>query len=741
MKTLIIDNYDSFTFNLYQQFAQLSGIPPLVIPNDQISMGEIRTLKITNIVLSPGPGRPDRKKDFGICQQILLEHELPLLGICLGHQGLAYFYGGKIIHAQRQMHGQLSKITHNNSVLFQGIPQSFSVVRYHSLAVDKRLPPQLEPVAWSPEGELMAIRHKQRPFWGIQFHPESICTQYGRRLIQNFLKFSQDHGSHPSTKYRLSNTLTGRNETREKDSGQSVTIPPTKKPFQYKTLTDLNQPKKKWEVLHKKIDVYVEPEAAFATLYAESQNAFWLDSSLTQTGLARFSFIGNAEGPHSFLVRYRLGKPLYITKHGTSHYSKKGIFEFLNQELKNKSLQTTKLPFDFNCGFVGYFGYELKAECGGSAQYASQLPDAAFIFADRVIAFDHQENAIYLLALCEKDKPKKGLIWFKSLEEQLCTLPPLSSIQTAKPSKPIHFRLSRPYPTYLKDIQICQNAIKEGETYQVCLTNRLLVDNAPSPFETYRILRRVNPAPYSAYLRLNDLEVLSSSPEQFLHIDPNRWVTSKPIKGTRARKAEPRKDEYAKRVFQQNKKERSENLMIVDLLRNDLGKVCEIGTVDVSQLMHVETYATVHQLVSTIKGHLRDGVSAVDCIRSVFPGGSMTGAPKIRTLEIIDRLEGEARGVYSGALGFLALNGSANLNIVIRTIVCSPHSTSIGIGGAITALSDPDLEFEETLLKAKALIQTLTTSSGRHSTDYMRNLFPKKYRPCNPIYHTDSRKV
>ena len=271
----------------------------------------------------------------------------------------------------------------------------------------------------------------------------------------------------------------------------------------------------------------------------------------------------------------------------------------------------------------------------------------------------------------------------------------------ASPSR-VEFRLSRSHEQYLRDIETCKQRLTEGETYEICLTNKITAEASLDPLPLYRTLRSVNPAPFSAYLRFGERAVLSSSPERFLSVGRDRWVEAKPIKGTCPRGKTPAEDVRLAEELRLDEKSRAENLMIADLLRNDLGVVCEVGTVHVPNLMHIESYETVHQLVSTVRGLLREDVEPPDCIRACFPGGSMTGAPKKRTMEIIDELEREPRGVYSGAIGYLGLSGGCDLNIVIRTIVIDGETATLGVGGAIVMQSDTEEEYQETLLKARA---------------------------------------
>ena len=254
--------------------------------------------------------------------------------------------------------------------------------------------------------------------------------------------------------------------------------------------------------------------------------------------------------------------------------------------------------------------------------------------------------------------------------------------------------------------------VPAGESYQVCLTNRIRAPFTGDALALYGLLRRHNPAPFSAFMRTSDFSVLETSPERFLRIDPGGLVEARPIKGTIRRSPDPVEDRRLADELSRSDKNRAEHLMIVDVLRNDLGRVARYGSVRVPELMTIETRATVHHIVSSVRATLAEAHDAIDCIRAAFPGGSMTGAPKLRTMEIIDRLETSARGVYSGALGYFSIDGAVDLSMVIRTAVVADGSISLGVGGGVVATSDPDDEFDEAMLKGAALMQAIQEYQG-----------------------------
>lgn len=450
----------------------------------------------------------------------------------------------------------------------------------------------------------------------------------------------------------------------------------------------------------RRLDSMPDPERAFAHVYGASPNAFWLDSSAAGER-GRFSFMGDSKGPLAALVTYdvELGE-VRIERQGGVEVRAESIFEYLDLELARLRPAASGLPFDFDCGFAGYLGYELKAECDGAAAHRASTPDAAFVLSDRLIAFDHQERHTYLLAQAPARLAAEAGRWIEETEGRLAALPELEAPRAIASSP--EFRPRRAGERYREDIAACKRYLAAGHSYEICLTNTFEAETAADPLELYRALRRANPAPFAAFLRFGDLAVLSSSPERFLAVDRNGGAEARPIKGTSRRGATPADDARLAAELRRGAKSRAENVTIVDLTRNDLGRVCEIGSVEVSQLMAVESYETVHQLASGVRGRLRPELTPADAVRACFPPGSMTGAPKRRTMEIIDELEGAARGVYSGAIGWLGLGGACDLSVAIRTIVLDGERATVGAGGAIVIDSDPEEELAEMLLKVRA---------------------------------------
>jgi para-aminobenzoate synthetase len=701
MLTLLIDNYDSFTYNLFQLLAEVNGAEPIVVRNDEAGWDELSRLEFDNVVISPGPGRPERERDFGICTEAIRRCEVPLLGVCLGHQGLGWAHGGQVARAPEPMHGRIRAVEHAGAPLFAGIPRRFEAVRYHSLCLARPLPQDLEEIAWADDGVPMAVAHRTRPQWGVQFHPESVATEHGARLLANFRDLTaaaprQQAGGGGSGEWG------GFFSDSENNSTHSTVS------------ADPDVAAAGLALAMRRMDWTIDAGRVFCDLYAESPSAFWLDSSRPGEG-ARFSFMGDAGGPLGATISYDVdARQVTVERGEETEVLAESIFDYLEREQQRLCPPAADLPFDFACGFAGYLGYELKAETGGERAHTSPLPDAAFVFADRLIAFDHERADTHLLCLHEPGGEDAAEDWLSTTAAHLSALGAgETSGETgegsaeqqrggsAEPS-PVSPRLARSWTRYLADIAECGERLRDGESYEVCLTNTVEAEVDEDPLDVYLRLRRVNPAPFSAYLRFGGLAVLSSSPERFLEVDRAGRVEAKPIKGTSRRGRSPEEDARLAARLREDEKNRAENLMIADLLRNDLGSVCEVGSVEVPALIEVETYETVHQLVSTVVGRLRKGASALDCVRACFPPGSMTGAPKLRTMEILDELEGAARGVYSGAIGCFGLGGGCDLSVTIRTIVLDGGSASIGAGGAIVLQSDPEEEYGEMLLKAAA---------------------------------------
>ncbi len=695
MRTLLIDNHDSYSYNVFHLLAAASGSEPVVVNNDAVSWRVLSRSDFDAIVLSPGPGRPERWHDFGVCRDILRYSEIPVLGICLGHQGIGNLLEGGVSRAPMAMHGRLSRIRHSDSGLFEGIPQDFSVVRYHSLAITSPMGADGHETAWSEDGVVMGIEHTTRPMWGVQFHPESIATEHGRAIAENFYAMASRHRAKPARGAPKPRRRAG-NVQHVDVSGPSA------------TRSEGRVGRGGMRLRLREIEGEASTELLFERLFAGAENAFWLDSADAPTRLAQCSYMGTSAGCDRCLLSYDVDAgEVTVRRGGVETVEHKSIFDLLDKELAKLAVEPpAELARGLIGGYVGYLGYELKADCGSPNVHSSDMPDALLMLANRVVAVDHVRRRTFVIAVGREDDAEADR-WLAAaavaVEEALANpRPPVPTPVPVDPEPHVSFHCGRGRERYLADIRRSQDELAAGESYEICLTDQFSTAASPDPFVLYRHLRHSNPAPFAAFLKFGDRAVVSSSPERFLSVDRDRRVEARPIKGTLSRSEDPVVDASRRTELAEDEKTMAEHLMIVDLLRNDVGRVCDVDSVRVPELMTIEPYATVHQMVSTISGYLEPGRTSVECVHACFPGGSMTGAPKRRTLEIIDGLEAEARGVYSGAIGYFGLDGSTDLSIVIRTIVMRPGRTTIGAGGAIVMQSDPDDEFDEILLKARA---------------------------------------
>jgi len=703
IRTLLIDNVDSFTFNLVHDLAAVNGLAPVVRPNTLEWTPELLE-GFDNVVIGPGPGHPGEPADFGVCADILRHASIPVLGICLGHQGLATVNGGSVDRAPTPVHGLTSRVHHAGSDVFTGLEQDLTVVRYHSLAVTD-VPASLRVSARSEDGVIMGLAHRTRPQFGVQFHPESICSQGGREILENFARITRElaAGSAGSTLPDAAGPAPARGGTRVPVGGAQ---PVTERTLHTHTLHARTVP------------LTVPAEELFAALDGH-EDVVWLDADQGEPDRedARFSIIGLPSGTR-VTADVQSGTVTFTGPAGsTSHAGE--FLPWLDAELRSHRLVPgeQELPFAFRPGWVGYLGHELAAQTLGVSTHPSALPDAALVFVDRAAVIDHREGTVTYLALDSPAWPDAqagsvqvrrapaaphGVGQGSATQDSDTQRTDTQDIGTVGPLQARHDQ-----PGYLRRISAAQEQIAAGESYEICLTNRLSAPGRLDGPAAYRRLRRASPAPFGAYLRLGGVQVLSTSPERFLRVDADGTVVSSPIKGTRPRSEDPDADAVARAELAASEKDRAENLMIVDLVRHDLGQVAALGSVRADRLFEVHSFPRAHQMVSTVTARLAQGRSAVDAVAAAFPPGSMTGAPKVRTLQIIAELEGGPRGVYAGALGWFGLDGAAELSVVIRTLVATGEGISYGTGGAVVALSSPLDEYQETVVKAAPLLGLL----------------------------------
>jgi len=446
---------------------------------------------------------------------------------------------------------------------------------------------------------------------------------------------------------------------------------------------------------------YRPDSATLFEVVADRPWAVFLDSGLHYPGQARYDII--AAEPHVRLVT-RGG----LTEvHGeTSELSRADPFELLRDQLAIDSSCRGELPF--SGGAIGYFGYDLARRMErlpARARDSERIPDMAIGIYDWAVVVDHSEQRSWLVGQGrdpDTDRKWDGLVRLFTAE---------SSERQRAP-----FRVTSPVTSnftpkgYGHAFDHILDYIRAGDCYQVNLAQRFTAHASGDPWLAYQRLRLINPAPYSAYMNTPYAQILSASPERFLRVS-NGQVETKPIKGTRPRAGHAKLDAERIAELVASEKDRAENLMIVDLLRNDLSKNCAIGSVKVPRLFEVESFATVHHLVSTVTGRLAEGRDAIDLLRGAFPGGSITGAPKTRAMQIIEELEPHRRGVYCGAIGYIGYDGDMDTNIAIRTLVHSRGIVRFWAGGGIVADSQRDAEYQETFDKAAALLNLLQQSA------------------------------
>lgn len=841
----IIDHHDSYTRNLLSLICtsvdetlspELMAQRVVIIPHTHPALAPEKVHEhflpfVDAIILSPGPGNPSNDGDFGASLRLLKNPSLvqtPVLGVCLGHQGIATTFGASVCQLEQPFHGRKRSLIVEKKEferpagmrsIMTGISDGTEVICYNSLVVDEStLPSCIRVLARSrldsgPGTIVQAIEHIDLPYYGIQYHPESIESDVGQLVLNNFLHNVASYWNERDPS-RLTHWCDQKCVLPPHLSrlGQSCVAP--------SRLIASERSTKHYELLQKSIPVRKKKplEATLAydmvpivdRLFRRPGHEYamggciWLDSASAKDPQSHMSMMSRA----AFVLSYDMNANLTLSvqredasvEQTSVEMADNTLWEWMS-EIQWALQNHTVLPMHqnmspgpggrtcaFPAGFAGFWSYEMKDESLGLCplqasryeQAASKdefnrmaLPAAQWSFCNSVLCYDHHEEAWTASVLVRRETnaemtPPVATLeaklnqlpgasigisrvaaeeWFKIVQdtlEDVCARPEPTTPKLASGLPPLHGVESR--KTYTEKIQSAQDLIGQGESYELCLTTQFEgslpwdTHNYDSYFSTYAMLRTKNPAPFGAYQELIPLDkhtpqaILSTSPERFLTVTRDGHLEMRPIKGTLVRpgwgkgeeewlnlaQSDPdmqrfviEQDECRKNALRADPKERAENLMIADLIRADLQAVCYPGSVQVPRLIALETYETVHQLVTAVTGKLRPGIGCVEATKRCFPPGSMTGAPKRRSVELLEQLERTTststsactrrRGTYSGAFGFIGLDGASNMSVVIRTVTTQGPKVMVGAGGAITVLSTAQSEWEEVLTKLSSV--------------------------------------
>lgn len=741
---LLIDSYDSFSNNLRNLIEKVTGEEIRVIQNDSIRQDDYQNEFLTwiryckFIVIGPGPGNPANAKDTGIIKWLLqlFKREpntcIPTLGVCLGFQSICYEFGNRVNSLDSIRHGQIFDIITTQSELFdEGV---FGSVRYHSLGIEMdKVNECILPLAYCQDESkkiLMAGKHKEYPLYGVQYHPESICSSKGDVLISKFndiaSEYNKQHRKYSTSKPDLANLVgnQAKHASRPINFGGSTYV---------KAFSPLDSGLNALDIAD---HLYKQGEPFFL-LYSASSPGEW-------------SFIGLPIKGHSLVVTHSTNCPESVEESlfGEAQTSKKkqassGVWPHIKSfmtgrfrtkvDLASKFGSETDVP-PFVGGFMGLFSYEegLHVEISPMETYCdSRTPDTKLIFIERFIVHNRLTKKWHIVSIKADDED-----WLNSFTLKLdgSNVPKILKLSVPTTVKELIGCGESAVGVHLPDKDIyekqfnkCQAYLKSGDLYELCLTTQLkvFVPRKVNAWEMFKILSiHKNPSPYSSYMDFDDCILVSSSPERFLSWklessnQNRRRFEFRPIKGT-VKKEEGVDFADAEKILR-TAKEMGENLMIVDLIRHDLSTFSD--DVVVSSLMSVEEYETVYQLVSVIQGSISEqGCHSLDVLASSLPPGSMTGAPKKRSVQLLQELESaqqamksKRRGLYSGIAGYWSVTDEADWSVTIRSMfhykddkendACS-KVWRIGAGGAITVLSEKEAEWEEMMVKLRSTLR------------------------------------